>query len=114
MTEMDATEARRRSYHEEPALSAGKRLGVQWCPWMGDWFTSWSPRNDNNNAEGEWDQWVDLALKILSDPLTQITRPEAFIERDKAGIRDYYTGANRRLTETELEERFPLVRESPE
>jgi hypothetical protein len=64
-------------YDEVPVIQAAKRCGMQWTPWMGDWFTSWSPRNDNNNAEGTWDHWVDLAIGILQDPLTGLVRPEA-------------------------------------
>lgn len=94
-------------YEERPAFGAGKRLGVQWCPWMDDWFTSWSPRNSNSNAEGPWDQWVDLALMILHDPLTAKVRPEA-----QAAVADvkpigFYDEARTYLTEDDLAERFP-------
>ena len=93
-------------YEEIPAVGAGKRLGVQWTPWMGDWFTSWSPRNGNSHAEGQWDQWVDLAVKILQDPLTQIVRPAAHeAVRDITPI-EFYTGAERELTDDELAARF--------
>ncbi|NKU06949.1 hypothetical protein GS872_02025 [Rhodococcus hoagii] len=68
------------NFNEIPALSSGKRCGVQWTPWMDDWFTSWSPRNGNNHAEGPWDHWVDLALRILADPMTKLVRPEVFDE----------------------------------
>lgn len=57
-------------FEEIPAIGAGRRCGVQWTPWMGDWFTSWSPRNSNNNAEGCWADWVVLAEKILAHPMT--------------------------------------------
>lgn len=89
---------------EQPAVSAGKRLGVRWCPWMGDWFTSWSPRNDNESAEGSWDHWVDLALKILADPMTEIVRPDAY----RAGPEPigFYAETNVDLTPDQLRDRF--------
>lgn len=93
-------------YEEVPVHGSGKRCGVQWDPWMGDWFNSWSPRNGNSNAEGPWDHWIDLALGILSDPMTKIVRPEAYIERDQAGIKDFYSEADRTLTDEELAARF--------
>lgn len=30
-----------------------------------DWWISHSPRNDNQNAEGTWEEWVSLASAIL-------------------------------------------------
>lgn len=63
---------------EIPFIDAGKRLGISWPGWMGDWFISHSPRNANTNAEGPWSEWVDLAQMILNDPLTQIARPEMY------------------------------------
>jgi len=59
-----------KDFDEIPALSGGRRCGVQWAPWMGDWFTSWSPRNSNNHAEGPWEHWVALAERILAHPMT--------------------------------------------
>jgi hypothetical protein len=84
----------------------GKRLGMEWAPWMGDWFTSYSPRNDNSNAEGYWDHWVDLALRILRDPLTGIVRPEAHAAVAAVEPFDQYSGASRTLTGDELMARF--------
>lgn len=94
------------SYEEVPAVQAGKRCGVQWAPWMDDWFTSWSPRNDNSNAEGPWDHWVDLAIEILRDPLTAKVRPEVHELMQKVAPFGFCDGANRYLTEDELSERF--------
>lgn len=94
------------SFDEIAAIQGGKRCGVQWTPWMEDWFTSWSPRNGNNNAEGPWDHWVDLAIKILQDPMTAQVRPEAHEAAKAIQIADFYDGANRYLTEAELVERF--------
>lgn len=93
-------------YEEVPAVSAGKRCGVQWTPWMSDWFTSWSPRNSNNHAEGPWDHWVDLAIRILQDPMTAKVRPEAHALAQQLTAGDLYDAANTYLTEDELRERF--------
>lgn len=92
------------NFDEIPAVSAGKRCGVQWAPWMDDWFTSWSPRNSNNHAEGPWDHWVDLALRILADPMTKLVRPEVFDEEYR-GL-DHYSESSRPLTADELADRF--------
>lgn len=94
------------TYTEIPVISASKRCGVRHDPWVGDWFTSWSPRNSNSNAEGTWDHFVDLALAILHDPLTAIVRPEA-----QAAVADvkpigFYTESARDLTEDEVRARF--------
>ena len=100
----------REQFEEVEAAEAGKRLGVNWAPWMGDWFVSHSPRNGNSNAEGEWDQWVDLACKILRDPLTAITRPDAHavaVGAEALEPKDYYTGADVTLTKEQLAKRFP-------
>lgn len=91
-------------FNEEVAVVSGKRCGVQWTPWMGDWFNSLSPRNDNSNAEGPWDHWVDLALRILADPMTKLVRPEVYDETYR-GL-DLYSAAARPLTDEELHERF--------
>lgn len=93
-------------FEEIPAVSAGKRLGVQWAPWMGDWFTSWSPRNSNSNAEGQWDQWVDLAIQILRDPLTEKVRPEARAAALQLQTYGFYAEVRTRLTDSDLDERF--------
>jgi hypothetical protein len=91
-------------FEEEDVSAAGKRCAVQWTPWMGDWFTSSSPRNGNTNAEGPWDHWVDLALHILADPMTKLVRPEVFEESYRG--KDFYSGADRYLTDAELRARF--------
>jgi hypothetical protein len=31
------------------------------------WWVSYSPRNDNNNAEGPWSEWVALAKAVLAE-----------------------------------------------
>lgn len=95
-----------KDYEEIAAISGGKRCGVQWAPWMGDWFVSWSPRNSNSNAEGSWDHWVDLAVKILQDPLTAKVRPEAHEVAKALKVYDFYDETNRDLTEDELRDRF--------
>jgi hypothetical protein len=73
----DRVRALASGYEGVPIHSGGKRCGVQWTPWMGDWFTSYSPRNSNSHAEGHWDHWIDLALEILRDPMTAKIRPAA-------------------------------------
>lgn len=93
-------------FEEIETIQAGKRCGVQWTPWMGDWFTSWSPRNGNSNAEGPWDHWVDLAIRILQDPLTEKVRPEAHALAQKLQHCDFYSETKRDLSEGELRERF--------
>jgi hypothetical protein len=63
------------TFEEIVVLAPGKRLGVAWAPWMGDWFTSHSPRNSNANAEGSWCQWANLAAAILAHPMTAEVAP---------------------------------------
>lgn len=93
-------------YDEIVAIEAAKRCAMAWNPWMGDWFTSYSPRNSNHNAEGTWDHWVDLAVKILADPLTETVRPEAYRVGRTLAVHDFYDESNRSLTDQELAERF--------
>jgi hypothetical protein len=96
-------------FSEIETIQAGRRCGVWHAPWMGDWFTSWSPRNGNNNAEGPWEHWVDLAIQILRDPMTAKVRPEAH-----ELAQQFQPGASERLlTDEELLERFaPEVTET--
>jgi len=96
--------ARRLGYEEQAAIGAAKRCGVQWTPWMGDWFTSWSPRNGNNHAEGTWEHWVTLAQYILNDPLTAIVRPDVF--EGVPAPEHRYDESERMLTDAELRTRF--------
>lgn len=97
-------------FQEIPVAQSGRRLGVQWTPWMGDWFTSWSPRNGNNHAEGTWEEWVDLAVRILQDPMTALVRQDAHEAVAGVGQRDFaeyepqYTSHD--LTEDELRDFF--------
>lgn len=93
-------------FDEPVVLESGKRIGVTWAPWMGDWFVSYSPRNSNSNAEGYWDHWVDLALHILADPLTAIVRPEVHDPELAKKTQHFYDQANRTLTASELRARF--------
>lgn len=93
-----------------PMASSGKRCGVQWTPWMGDWFTSWSPRNSNSNAEGPWDHWVDLALHILHDPLTAKVHPEAHQAAAGVAVRNFYDETRTELSAADLAERFGRAR----
>lgn len=89
-----------------PIINAAKRCGAAWIPWMGDWFTSWSPNNSNNNAAGTWDHWVDLALKVLKDPLTALVRPDAHEAVRAVPANDFYDESHRTLTDEELRARF--------
>lgn len=91
---------------EIEVLQSGKRCGVWHDPWMGDWFTSWSPRNDNSNAEGPWAHWVDLAVRILRDPMTAIVRPDAHRAAQQLEPRAFYADADRGLSTAELAARF--------
>ncbi|WP_156340232.1 hypothetical protein [Sphingomonas sp. Leaf17] len=47
------------------AINGAKRCGIQRSDWLTGWYVPWSPRNDNQNAEGPWSDWVDLARAIL-------------------------------------------------
>jgi hypothetical protein len=89
---------------ELPVFSAAKRCGLQHAPWMGDWFTSWSPRNDNNNAEGSWHHWANLAAYILSHPATQIVAPELY-RADLKPDETMYSGGNQ-LTDEQITSLF--------
>lgn len=93
-----------------PAVESGKRCGIQWTPWMGDWFTSYSPRNDNSHAEGSWDHWVDLAIGILNDPLTALARPDAHAAVQGVKPVGFYDESQRNLTDEELADRFKDAR----
>ncbi len=86
--------------------AGGKRCGLRWAPFMGDWFTSWSPRNDNSNAEGHWDHWVDLALHILRDPMTAKVRPAAHAAVAGVEPLNLYTETGADLSYEDLAERF--------
>lgn len=87
-------------------IKSSKRASIRWTPWMGDWFVSHSPRNGNENAEGTWDHWVQVALSILQHPATEIVRPEA--HEAVAGVpnTDFYDESARELTDEEVEALF--------
>ena len=93
-------------FDEIQAADGGKRCAVNWAPWMGDWFVSSSPRNGNSNAEGPWDHWVDLAVRILRDPLTAKVRPEAHAAIQGVEPVDFYSETKVDLTDADLAERF--------
>lgn len=93
-------------FEEVPVISAAKRCGVQWAPWMGDWFTSWSPRNDNSNAEGSWEHWTELAIRILQHEATAIVRPDAHAAVADLMLLDPYSETKRKLTEDEIKTLF--------
>ena len=87
-------------------IASSKRASIEWTPWMGDWFVSHSPRNGNNNAEGTWDHWVQVALSILQHPATEIVRPEAHAAVKGLTNTDFYDESDRRLTDEEVERLF--------
>lgn len=53
--------------HLPESVRGAKRCGIQRSVWLTGWFVGWSPRNDNENAEGPWSDWVVLAHKILAE-----------------------------------------------
>jgi hypothetical protein len=58
-------------------IASGRRLAVKKSEHMDDWYVSYSPRNDNSNAEGDWAEWVDLAERILAeDKVRQMMPPK--------------------------------------
>ena len=52
--------------HLPDAVKSERRCGIQRSDWMTSWFVSWSPRNDNQNAEGPWSHWVALAHAVIA------------------------------------------------
>lgn len=52
--------------HLPETVRSEKRCGIQRSAWLTGWFVPWSPRNDNENAEGPWSHWVALAENILA------------------------------------------------
>lgn len=89
--------------------SGGKRLGMERSEWLGDWFMSFSPRNSNSNAEGQWDQWVSLALQILQHPATEVVRPEAHAAVQGVDPKDFYDEVSRGLSDEEVTTLFGEV-----
>lgn len=87
-------------------LAYTKRVGIVWTPWMGDWFTSYSPRNSNSNAEGPWEHWVEMALSVLKHPATKLVRPEVYDAVKDILVNRRYDDADRYLTDDELETLF--------
>lgn len=52
--------------HLPDTVKSERRCGIQRSDWMTGWFVPWSPRNDNQNAEGPWSHWVALAHAIIA------------------------------------------------
>ena len=87
-------------------FNAAKRCGIQRChDFENDWFSSWSPRNGNTNAEGIWAHWVNLAKFILSHPATEIVDPESYRPELKPDS-SMYTGGTE-LSEEQINQLFP-------
>lgn len=91
-------------FEEQQIFAAAKRLGIRRCPWMGDWFVSWSPRNDNCNAEGTWLHWANLAAYILSHPATKEVAPHLY-RSDLTADDQLYSGGNE-LTDEQIAQYF--------
>ena len=98
-------EVKPQNWNEYDICEAAKRCGIRRPGWMGDWFTSWSPRNDNMNAEGTWAHWCNLAAFILSHPATEKAAPHLFQPELKFDPKMYASGPV--LTEDEIEQFFP-------
>ena len=86
-----------------PGIASAKRVTIQHCPWMGDWFVSHSPRNRNMNAEGPWSHWVDLALSILQHEFTGHVRPELCEAVKDFELHNHYSENYRELSDDEIE-----------
>ena len=52
--------------HLPEHIQGAKRCGIQRSEWLPSFFVGWSPRNDNEEAEGPWSDWVALAHAILA------------------------------------------------
>lgn len=52
--------------HLPDSIKSERRCGIQRSDWITGWFVPWSPRNDNQNAEGPWSHWVALARNIIA------------------------------------------------
>lgn len=50
---------------DEIIIRTGRRLALCKTDAISNWYVSYSPRNDNCNAEGTWEEWVALAKKII-------------------------------------------------
>ena len=57
---------------------------------------------------------MDLAVRILRDPMTARVRPEAHELAQQLEARDFYDDADRYLSEAELLERFTVTPQAPE
>lgn len=67
MSGTTATEQRDRQGRDPRRyIDAGRRLAVRKSDYLAGWWVSHSPRNGNQNAEGEWAEWVALARAILA------------------------------------------------
>ena len=46
-------------------IKGDRRCAITKSAWIDGWFVPWSPRNENQNAEGPWEHWVALAHAII-------------------------------------------------
>jgi hypothetical protein len=72
----------------EDMVKAGKRLAIVGGSLGEHWFHSYSPRNGNDFAEGQWCQWVHLARLILADERTKRDMPTHYREYDAPHLYD--------------------------
>jgi hypothetical protein len=66
--------------HLPERIQGDRRCGIQRSDWLTGWYVPWSPRNDNQNAEGPWSHWVALAHEILridQEAIARATSKEA-------------------------------------
>jgi hypothetical protein len=68
-------------------LKAGKRLAIAETS-LDNWYGSYSPRNNNDCAEGQWCQWVHLARQILADDRTKKFMPDFHVAYDDPHLYD--------------------------
>ena len=82
----------------EYVASGGRRCAMKKSEWVDDWWVSHSPRNNNYNAEGPWEDWVDLAKEILAADeewkANAALRDASGIIGESAGLPGYAAGGN--------------------
>lgn len=49
----------------EIVAASSRKLAIRASIYSSDWYISYSPKNDNEYAEGKWDEWVSLAHEVL-------------------------------------------------
>ena len=66
----------------------GRRCALRKSDWLDDWYVSHSPRNCNQNAEGSWEDWVELAQNILAadKKVLELAEAQELAEAKKAAV----------------------------